>query len=237
MVHCSQAHRHWSNWQTKWLCSFQAIPKAKWEKSSGERALLSLVVGNTQESNRRQKQWRKQQWALWLGVASHSISLRSGPSLSGSVILLRCFLTRTAHQNYLGGFWNIPMPGTTSGNSNEILLAKSLDKTGWSNNPAKQGPWVPISTEYWNAPGWAKRIRKLCSLELPSGPSPCSAVSGILGPKLELVNKPSCVCVGVGSLVVSRIRYLGHNNVYLIRAHTWQNLGRLLGGMSPGHCV
>ena len=44
------------------------------------------------------------------------------------------------------------------------------------------------------------------------GPSPCSAVSGALGPKLELVNKPSCVCIGVGSSVVSRIRNLGHNN-------------------------
>ena len=36
-------------------------------------------------------------------------------------------------------------------------------------------------------------------------------MSGILGPKLELVNKPSCVCISVGSLVVSRIRNLGHN--------------------------
>ena len=44
------------------------------------------------------------------------------------------------------------------------------------------------------------------------GPSPCSAVSGILGPKLELANKPSCACNGVGSSVVSRIRDLGHNN-------------------------
>ena len=43
------------------------------------------------------------------------------------------------------------------------------------------------------------------------GPSPCSTVSGILGPKLELANKPSCACIGVGSLVVSRIRNLGHN--------------------------
>ena len=34
---------------------------------------------------------------------------------------------------------------------------------------------------------------------------------GILGPKLELVNKTSCVCIGVGSSVVSRIRDLGHN--------------------------
>ncbi|CAD7668002.1 unnamed protein product [Nyctereutes procyonoides] len=43
------------------------------------------------------------------------------------------------------------------------------------------------------------------------GPSPCSAVSGTLGPKHKLVNKTSCVCIGVGSLVVSRIRDLGHN--------------------------
>ena len=35
-------------------------------------------------------------------------------------------------------------------------------------------------------------------------------MSGILGPKLELVNKPSCVCIGVGSLVVSRIRHNIH---------------------------
>ena len=27
------------------------------------------------------------------------------------------------------------------------------------------------------------------------GPSPCSAVSGILGPKLQLANKPSCTCM------------------------------------------
>ena len=37
-------------------------------------------------------------------------------------------------------------------------------------------------------------------------------MSGILGPKLELVNKPSCTCIGVGSLVVSQIRNLGHNS-------------------------
>ena len=36
-------------------------------------------------------------------------------------------------------------------------------------------------------------------------------MSGILGPKLELVNKPSCVCISVGSLVVSQIRNLEHN--------------------------
>ena len=36
-------------------------------------------------------------------------------------------------------------------------------------------------------------------------------MSGALGPKLELVNKPSCDCIGVGSLAVSRIRNLGHN--------------------------
>ena len=45
------------------------------------------------------------------------------------------------------------------------------------------------------------------------GPSPCSSVSGILGPKLGLANKPSCACSSVGSLVVSRIRNLGHNSV------------------------
>ena len=43
------------------------------------------------------------------------------------------------------------------------------------------------------------------------GPSiPDTAEQG-LGPGLELVNKPSCVCIGVGSSVVSRIRNLGHN--------------------------
>ena len=36
-------------------------------------------------------------------------------------------------------------------------------------------------------------------------------MSGALGPRLKLVNKPSCVCIGVGSSVVSRIRDLGHN--------------------------
>ena len=33
---------------------------------------------------------------------------------------------------------------------------------------------------------------------------------GILGPKLDLINKPSCVCIGVGSSVVSQICNLGH---------------------------
>ena len=41
---------------------------------------------------------------------------------------------------------------------------------------------------------------------------PCSAALGILGPKLELVIKPLCDYIGVGSLVVSRIRNLGDNN-------------------------
>ena len=50
-----------------------------------------------------------------------------------------------------------------------------------------------------------------CYASEPRGPSPCSAVSGILGPKLELVKKPSCVCIGVGSWGLSRICYLGHN--------------------------
>ena len=45
-------------------------------------------------------------------------------------------------------------------------------------------------------------------------------MSGILGPKLELVNKPSCVCIGVGSLVVSQIRNLGHNRMsFLLLCH------------------
>ena len=34
---------------------------------------------------------------------------------------------------------------------------------------------------------------------------------GILGYKLELINKPSCVCISVGFSVVSGIRNLGHN--------------------------
>ena len=38
-------------------------------------------------------------------------------------------------------------------------------------------------------------------------------MSGILGPRLELVNKPSCTCIGVGSLVVFRILNLGHNRI------------------------
>ena len=42
-------------------------------------------------------------------------------------------------------------------------------------------------------------------------PSPCSAVSGALGPKLQLVEKPSGVCISVSSSVVSQIRSLGHN--------------------------
>ena len=50
-----------------------------------------------------------------------------------------------------------------------------------------------------------------CYASEPRGPSPCSAVSGTLGPKLELVKKPSCVCIGVGSWGLSRICYLGHN--------------------------
>ena len=41
-------------------------------------------------------------------------------------------------------------------------------------------------------------------------------MSGILGPKLELVKKPSCVCIGVGSSVVSRIRNLGHKMCFQI---------------------
>ena len=36
-------------------------------------------------------------------------------------------------------------------------------------------------------------------------------MSGILRPTLQLVNKPSCVCISVGFLVVSRIHNLGHN--------------------------
>ena len=47
----------------------------------------------------------------------------------------------------------------------------------------------------------------------PRGRSPCSALSGILGHKLELVNKPSCVCFGVGFSMVFRIRNLGHNSL------------------------
>ena len=47
----------------------------------------------------------------------------------------------------------------------------------------------------------------------PWGPSPCSAVSGILGHKIELVNNPSCVCIGIGFLVVSHIRNLGYNSL------------------------
>ena len=34
---------------------------------------------------------------------------------------------------------------------------------------------------------------------------------GVLGRKLEFGNQPLCVCIGVSSLVVSRIRNLGHN--------------------------
>ncbi|CAD7673699.1 unnamed protein product [Nyctereutes procyonoides] len=52
---------------------------------------------------------------------------------------------------------------------------------------------------------------------LVHSPSPCSAVTGILGPKLELANKPSCACIGVSSLVVSQIRNLEHNIWGLVR--------------------
>ena len=34
---------------------------------------------------------------------------------------------------------------------------------------------------------------------------------GVLGHKLEFGNQPLCVCIGVSSLVVSRIHNLGHN--------------------------
>ena len=47
----------------------------------------------------------------------------------------------------------------------------------------------------------------------PRGPIPYSAVSGILGQKIELVNSPSCVCIGIGFSVVSQIHNLGHNSL------------------------
>ena len=42
-------------------------------------------------------------------------------------------------------------------------------------------------------------------------------MSGALGPKLKLPNKPSWDCIGFGSLVVSWIRNLGHNIWRLVR--------------------
>ena len=36
---------------------------------------------------------------------------------------------------------------------------------------------------------------------------------GVLGHKLEFGNQPLCVCIGVSSLVVSRIRKLGHHTM------------------------
>ena len=35
--------------------------------------------------------------------------------------------------------------------------------------------------------------------------------SGVLERKLEFGNQPSCVCIGMNSVVVSQIRNLGHN--------------------------
>ena len=43
------------------------------------------------------------------------------------------------------------------------------------------------------------------------GPSAPNTAEQGLGPRVELVNKPSCDCIGVGSLAVSGIRDLGHN--------------------------
>ncbi|CAD7675109.1 unnamed protein product [Nyctereutes procyonoides] len=77
------------------------------------------------------------------------------------------------------------------------------------------GPSIPDTAEQGLGPqggfqlsfmGWSRGPP-----EGSRGPSLCSAVSGALGPKPELVNKPSCVCIGVGSSVLSRIRNLGHN--------------------------
>ena len=45
----------------------------------------------------------------------------------------------------------------------------------------------------------------------PRGPCSCSAVSGVLGCKLEFGNQPLSVCISVSSIVVSRIHNLGHN--------------------------
>ena len=51
----------------------------------------------------------------------------------------------------------------------------------------------------YSSPSGGPRYKPLkLSKNPPRGPSPCSAVWGILGPKLEIVNQSSCVCIGVG---------------------------------------
>ena len=59
----------------------------------------------------------------------------------------------------------------------------------------------------------------------PQGPILCSAVSGILGQKIEFVNSPSCVCIGISFSVVSQIRNLGHNSLRL-KKQNQKKLGR-----------
>ena len=60
-------------------------------------------------------------------------------------------------------------------------------------------------------PFWRSPRQALKSKTPPWGPSTCSAVSGVLGRKLEFGNQPFCVCISVRSVVVSRIHNLGHN--------------------------
>ena len=64
-----------------------------------------------------------------------------------------------------------------------------------------------------SSPSGGPRPALKTKLKPTSGPSPRSAMSGILGHKIELVNNPSCVCIGIGFLVVSLIRNLGHNSL------------------------
>ena len=55
----------------------------------------------------------------------------------------------------------------------------------------------------------------------PRVPCSCSAVPGVLGRKLEFGNQPLWVCINVSSVVVSRIRNLGHNTP--MSRPTWLN--------------
>ena len=65
----------------------------------------------------------------------------------------------------------------------------------------------------YSSPSGGPRYKPLkLSKNPPRGPSPCSAVSGVLGRRLEFGNQPLWVCISVSSVVVSRIRNLGHNN-------------------------
>ena len=64
----------------------------------------------------------------------------------------------------------------------------------------------------YSSPSGGPRYKPLkLSKNPPRGPSPCSAVSGVLGRRLEFGNQPLWVCISVSSIVVSQIHNLGHN--------------------------